>query len=521
MSNRRKIKHDPDRRSAVCVAFVHTDEVDFNFFFSFWQLLARDLAGDGKVWRGGYSITYGGTGDLAAARNGAVKAFLADNKADWLWFVDTDQGFGPDTVDRLLASAHPEDRPVVGAMTFSAMREGEDGAGGFRLLFTPVIMDWVHTDERTGFSVRWDYPKDELTRCDGTGSACVLIHRSVFEQVRDMYLVENPQWANWYSRVINPATKELVGEDLSFCLRVMQRGIPIHVDTSVQTTHAKRLWLAEEDYWRQRALNPPPDPAAEYLRVGYPPEQMAAAMADLPSAPDWTVPRYAIIPTHNRPAKLLSLVVSLGSQCDRIVIVDNASTPPVDEKHLQASVPEHCTVEVIRDEEQPPNLARLWNVMFDRCAELARDENTNVYETLYLTKWDVAVFNDDSVVPAGWYDTVATALREHETAAVAHTGDRPVAKPDLVESYPYARDRRMAPHAFVVRGELGLRADESMRWWCFDDDFNRQAIDKGGVLAVPGPVVVNSQANQSTSGVLAEQAQKDLATFAAKWGTTP
>ncbi len=61
------------------------------------------------------------------------------------------------------------------------------------------------------------------------------------------------------------------------------------------------------------------------------------------------------------------------------------------------------------------------------------------------------------------------------------------------------------------------------KWFCFDDDFSRQAIKAGGVLAVPGPVVVNSQANQSTmqSPALTEQAHKDLATFAAKWGGTP
>ncbi len=497
MSNKRKA--GPDRTTAVCVAHIHDNEVDYSFFHSYRQLLAHDLAGDGKVWRGGHADTFGSTDGLSKARNAVVSAFLEADKADWLWWVDTDMGFAPDTVDRLVASADPQDRPVVGAMTFAAMHEEEDGVGGFRLLFTPVIMDWVHTDEQTGFAVRWDYPRDAVTRCDGTGSACVLIHRSVFEQVREMY--DDPNWASWYSRVINPATGELIGEDLSFCLRLLQRAIPVHVDTSVQTTHAKRLWLAQEDYWRQRALNPPPSPATE-----------VAEGAPLPVAPPtWTVPRYAVIPTHNRPARLLALVVSLGAQCDHIVIVDNASTPPVDQAHLQASVPEHCAVTVIRDEEQPPNLSRIWNVMFDHC------------ETYEADVWDVAVFNDDSVVPAGWYNVVATALREHETAAVAHTGDRPIREPYLLTNFDFPRDKRMAPHAFVVRGELRLHSDESMHWFYFDDDFSRQAIQAGGVLGVPGPVAVNALASQRTmrSQSLQEQVHKDMATFAAKWGGTP
>jgi hypothetical protein len=280
--------------------------------------------------------------------------------------------------------------------------------------------------------------------------------------------------------------------------------IPIHVHTGVKTTHAKTVWLGEEHYWEQRAMRAAPPP----------PEPGDAARTP---KPDWSVPRYAVIPTHNRPARLLALVVSLGSQCDRIVVLDNASTPPVDEKHLQSSVPAHCTVTVIRDEEQPPNLARFWNVMFDRCADASRG-GEGAWFSAPGAHWDVAVLNDDSIVPAGWYNAVATALRDHETAVVAHTGDRPVPALDLLTDFNFDRSRRMAPHAFVVRGEVGLRADESMRWWYFDDDFCRQAIGKGGVLAVPGPVVVNAHANSSTHGVLAQQAEKDRATFEAKWG---
>jgi hypothetical protein len=92
-----------------------------------------------------------------------------------------------------------------------------------------------------------------------------------------------------------------------------------------------------------------------------------------------------------------------------------------------------------------------------------------------------------------------------------------------VTEFPFERSRRMAPHAFVVRGEVGLRSDESMRFWFFDDDFSREAIKAGGVLAVPGPVVINSLATESTRGnpVLIEQTERDRETFVAKWGGTP
>ncbi len=477
-----------DPSTSVAAAFIHDgDSVDYSFHHSWDQLRQLDLMHGARLPRGGLFAWRAGTDGLADARNSAVRQFLTQSEASWLWWVDTDMGFAPDTVERLLEAADSAQRPVVGALCFANRDVEDDGMGGRLALAAPVILDWKHIDGEAGFDTRWNYPQNAVVRCDGTGSACVLIHRSVFERIAETY------GPNWYSRARNPSTNQMISEDLSFCARLMALSIPVFVHTGVKTTHAKRVWLSEEHYWQQRALNSAPT---------------AAEGTPLPTAePTWTVPRYAIVPTHNRPARLLALVVSLGTQCDRIVVLDNASTPPVDEKHLQASVPEHCAVEVIRDEQQPPNLARFWNVMFDRCAELAKDDEA----------WDVAVFNDDSVVPAGWYDATATAMRQHETAVVAHTGDRPVPAPDLLTDFNFERSRRMAPHAFVVRGEVGLRADESMQWWYFDDDFCRQAIQAGGVLAVPGPVVVNAQANSSTFGPLAEQAQRDRETFEAKW----
>jgi hypothetical protein len=214
----------------------------------------------------------------------------------------------------------------------------------------------------------------------------------------------------------------------------------------------------------------------------------------------WTVPRYAIIPTHNRHEKLTALVASLGTQCDGIVVLDNASEPPVDEPKLKAAA-SACHVKVIRDPEQPPHLSRFWNVMLARIAEDADGP------------YDVAILNDDAIVPAGWYDACARGLREGD-AQVAHT--EPTSPPLLTRIHNNPRNR-MCPHAIVVRGEAGQRTDEAMRWWYFDTDWDLTARQNGGVLSVPGPRVVNSLANSTTVGPLAEQAERDRIVFEAKW----
>lgn len=477
----------PDPAQAVAVAYVHSDEVLYSWHHSMTQLLAYDAASSGRIWTGGYVAIRCGTDGLADARNKAVAEFLGDSAAAWLWWVDTDMGFLPDTVDRLVEAADPAERPIVGALCFANREMDNDGMGGRRGVAAPVVLDWKTIDGESGYDVRWDYPRNTVTRVDGVGSACVLIHRSVLERIAAEF------GPNWYARARNPSTGQMISEDLSFCVRASALSIPIHVHTGVPTTHAKRIWLAEEDYWRQRALNPPP-PGADQQPKPKPRERT------------WTVPRYAIIPTHNRPQRLLALVASLGRQCDHIIVLDNASEPPVDREKLSAAAGH--AVEVIRDEEQPPHLSRYWNVMLDHITKVEA-LNEGGWRT-----WDVAVLNDDAIVPAGWYDACSTGLRGHESAIIAHT--TPTA-PALLTELHNDPGNRMTPHAFVIRGEAGLRADEAMRWWYFDTDLDLRARQAGGVLSVPGPRVANALANSTTRGPLAEQAEKDRATFEAKW----
>jgi glycosyltransferase involved in cell wall biosynthesis len=223
-------------------------------------------------------------------------------------------------------------------------------------------------------------------------------------------------------------------------------------------------------------------------------------------------PRYAVIPTHNRPEHLTRCVASLADQVDLIYVIDNASDPPVDVSRRV----HHNQIRIIRDNEQPPNLSRLWNVGLNHVAAMAA--------VLKQTQWDVGIFNDDTVVPTGWFHSVATALRAHPTAIVSHThtyGDQHRAMRFSDGNTPMMIDERMCAWAFVTRGECGLRSDESMRWWWFDTDWEIRARQMGGVLAIPGAPVPNLAANSTTVGELAEQAGRDRARYAEIHGGNP
>ncbi len=219
---------------SVCVAWVHSTEVSYSFFSSMLGLQA-ELLQSGRPGRL-LALRYG-SGGIVDARNRAVEQFLASDE-DWLFWVDTDMGFTADSLERLFVHADADERPVVGGLCFSNRETGSDGYGGFTTFPIPTIYRWAKTPDGTTGFVSWhEYPRDQLIRCDATGSAFLLVHRSVFERIG----------GDWYTQASNPAGG-VFGEDISFCVRLAANEIPLHIDTAVKTTHHKPTWLSEAHF---------------------------------------------------------------------------------------------------------------------------------------------------------------------------------------------------------------------------------------------------------------------------------
>jgi FkbM family methyltransferase len=236
-------------QDAVVLAYVCGNEVAYSWHNSMVQLIAFDAQLHARMsdGRGGYHGMRYGTGGLIEARNQAVYDFLTEfPDAQWLFWLDTDMGFPPETLELLIGAADPVERPIVGALCFSQQEIESDGMGGRRTQPTPVIYDWITVEGQSGYAVRWDYPRDTVTRTHATGSACIVIHRGVLERIRDEF---GPVW---YDRVPNPSTAQLFSEDLSFCVRAGALDIPVFIDTRVKTTHLKQVWVSEELYTRER-----------------------------------------------------------------------------------------------------------------------------------------------------------------------------------------------------------------------------------------------------------------------------
>lgn len=227
----------------VQVAYLHPHMVSHSWHESMMRLVAWDAAHDCRlIGTGGPFMIRADSGGLVEARNLAVKRFLDETTHEWLWFVDTDMGFGPDTVDQLVAAADPVSRPVVGALCFGLREMDYDGLGGRRVMPVPTIFMQAQTPAgHIGFATRWEYPENTVLQVAGTGAACLLIHRTAVEKVRADH------GDTWFDQV-RYQDGRLVSEDLSFCYRLASISCPVFVHTGVKTNHHKQMWISDLDY---------------------------------------------------------------------------------------------------------------------------------------------------------------------------------------------------------------------------------------------------------------------------------
>lgn len=188
---------------------------------------------------------------VPSARSAIVRDFLAHpQKPEWLWIVDTDATFADDALERLLTTAHPKERPIVGALAFG-VRPFKDDDG--RDLFnaeqaTPLeLFPTVYRLTESGsVACDWHYTRDAVVQCHSTGAHFLVIHRSVLADERWQDGHPTP----WFRMAVHNGGE--VSEDQYFCLRAGALGYPVHVDTSVKTGHVKTFVADETLYLAQQ-----------------------------------------------------------------------------------------------------------------------------------------------------------------------------------------------------------------------------------------------------------------------------
>ncbi|MCX5253647.1 NTP transferase domain-containing protein [Streptomyces canus] len=219
---------------------------------------------------------------------------------------------------------------------------------------------------------------------------------------------------------------------------------------------------------------------------------------------------WAVVPSNGRPM-LDDLIASLVDQVyDVIVVANNWDRPEPPDALETLGLP----VQVV-DGGDERNISRWWNRGLDMAAQHAGWRGD--------TEFDVLVVNDDVICPSGLVETLGGRMRGRG-AAMAYP-DQAGGQQEILHTQagPVPLSQRITGYAFLLRGEAGLRADESMAWWFSDDSLDWEARERGGSLLVPGVPVQHRAPDVQTNArpELQEQACRDRETFISRWGKAP
>lgn len=198
---------------------------------------------------------------LDAGRNKAIANCLQLPDWEWLLFIDSDIEFTPAHIRTLLhhhatGELDPAFFPVIGGVYINPFGDGgvpgeeedDDRIG-------PVVYEWVERDDLDGEKA--GVPTTSFRRlsrkslaalspvlgiepvakaaCIGTGF--LAIHREFLHEMADLYAQPLP----WFNEPVRDGVH--YGEDMGFCLRVMDMGYPVLVNRACTPLHHKTLKL--------------------------------------------------------------------------------------------------------------------------------------------------------------------------------------------------------------------------------------------------------------------------------------
>lgn len=458
----------------VAVAYPHGDRVHPGFHHSMLVLKEADSRWGKRLEHPGWLLAVQTT-NLPAARNKLVRAFLEQTDADWLWFVDTDQTFKPDILERLVMAADPTERPIL-----SALIQAQTSNRALEVTPAPIVYDGEHFRHAMGI------PPERFWQCI-PGMGCTLIHRSVLEAVGEKFSDDAFPWFKYaqHDRV-DDATGEVVhdmmGEDFTFILRANSLGFPAFVDTTIEAGHIKERTLTTAHFWAQ-----------------IPPEQRPRGL-------------FVVVPVKNQLGYTRDLLSQLKADegISGILVIDNGSGK---ETRNWLETQDIATVASMPD----AGIHEMWNTGIEWALSKAPIA-------------DVAFLNNDLALDGTPVSVMADTLRAHpELAAVSanydgRTSDNDVEYRSDICAEKYDGTGGFAGFAFVVRGEFlaGYRFPEDCKWWYGDNDLLLTIQHTGAMSGIALDAHVTHLDGGGNTGkwndpAMQEQLRADREAFIARW----
>ena len=171
------------------------------------------------------------SGSLIYDARNLISLTAIENNFDYVMWLDSDMKFPYDTLTTLLKDLNDNNAQIISGLYFKR-----------RLPTAPVIYKLLDEPKKNNKGVLErqlesydDYPTKSIFPIQGAGFGCMLMRTSVLKRVWDKF---------------GPAFAPLPwgGEDISFCYRVKQLGIPMLCDSRVKCGHIGQFNYSEELY---------------------------------------------------------------------------------------------------------------------------------------------------------------------------------------------------------------------------------------------------------------------------------
>lgn len=215
------MKQEQDHPSVV-IGFCHPAHDVAMFHTNLRQLMLHDAREHGYI---ADVIDLESSPRIAAARNQIVERFLA-SPHDYLFMLDSDILVRENTLDLLVAST-PDVPAITSGLYFGGRLHGRQNAHIYRL-----------NEDNSGFvpieGVKGPGQWGPIIPIHAVGAGCLLMHRDALTRIGDHNRDSSFPWF-----VEGTGGGREIGEDMSFCLRALQLGIPIVCNTSVIVGHVK------------------------------------------------------------------------------------------------------------------------------------------------------------------------------------------------------------------------------------------------------------------------------------------
>lgn len=166
-------------------------------------------------------------------RNNVAVQLLRATGLTHVLMLDADHKHPVDIIQQFAkwAIIRPDAR-VISGLNF---RRGEP--------YDPVAGNLTDSHRREIFT-QWE---PGLNQVDEVGGASLFVHRSVFEQIQP------PWFFNTYDYAME---NNYPGEDIGFCKKCREAGIPIYVDTTISSPHCTDTLVTENTFRTFMAMHP-------------------------------------------------------------------------------------------------------------------------------------------------------------------------------------------------------------------------------------------------------------------------